>query len=100
MKLYNQSNKSIDLNNNYMCINSYGKIFIKKKENKVLNEIIFDKDTELEDYIFYYNSQDGDNSNSCIYLNTSEITLPLKIRGVLPGDKMKIKNLNGSKKNK
>lgn len=98
MKLYNQSNKTIDLNNNYMGVNSYGKIYIKKKENKVLNEIIFDKDIKLEDYIFYYNSQDGDNSNSCIYLNTSEITLPLKIRGVLPGDKMKIKNLNGSKK--
>ena len=98
MKLYNQSNKSIDLNNNYMGINSYGKIYIKKKENKVLNEIVLDKDIKLEDYIFYYNSQDGDNSNSCIYLNTSEITLPLKIRGVLPGDKMKIKNLNGSKK--
>lgn len=98
MKLYNQSNKTIDLNNNYMGVNSYGKIYIKKKENKVLNEIVLDKDIKLEDYIFYYNSQDGDNSNSCIYLNTSEITLPLKIRGVLPGDKMKIKNLNGSKK--
>ena len=98
MKLYNQSNKTIDLNNNYMGVNSYDKIYIKKKENKVLNEIVFDKDIKLEDYIFYYNSQDGDNSNSCIYLNTSEISLPLKIRGVLPGDKMKIKNLNGSKK--
>lgn len=98
MNLYNQSNKTIDLNNNYMGVNSYGKIYIKKKENKVLNEIVLDKDIKLEDYIFYYNSQDGDNSNSCIYLNTSEITLPLKIRGVLPGDKMKIKNLNGSKK--
>ena len=98
MKLYNQSNKTIDLNNNYMGVNSYGKIYIKKKENKVLNEIVLDKDIKLEDYIFYYNSQDGDNSNSCIYLNTSEITLPLKIRGVLPGDKMKIKNLNGNKK--
>ena len=98
MKLYNQSNKTIDLNNNYMGVNSYGKIYIKKKENKVLDEIVLDKDIKLEDYIFYYNSQDGDNSNSCIYLNTSEITLPLKIRGVLPGDKMKIKNLNGSKK--
>ena len=98
MKLYNQSNKSIDLNNNYIGINSYGKIYIKKKENKVFNEIIFDKDTELEDFIFYYNAQDGDNSNSCIYLDTSEILLPLKIRSILPGDKIKVKNLNGSKK--
>ena len=98
MKLYNQSNKSIDLNNNYIGINGYGKIFIKKKENKVLNEIIFDKDTLLEDFIFYYNSPDGDNSNSCIYLDTSEIMMPLRIRSLLPGDKLKVKNLNGSKK--
>lgn len=98
MKLYNQSNKSIDLNNNYIGINGYGKIFIKKKENKVLNEIIFDKDTLLEDFILYYNSPDGDNSNSCIYLDTSEIMMPLRIRSLLPGDKIKVKNLNGSKK--
>lgn len=98
MKLYTQSNKSIDLNNNYIGINGYGKIFIKKKENKVLNEIIFDKDTLLEDFIFYYNSPDGDNSNSCIYLDTSEIMMPLRIRSLLPGDKIKVKNLNGSKK--
>ena len=98
MKLYNQSNKSIDLNNNYIGTNGYGKIFIKKKENKVLNEIIFDKDTLLEDFIFYYNSPDGDNSNSCIYLDTSEIMMPLRIRSLLPGDKIKVKNLNGSKK--
>lgn len=98
MKLYNQSNKCIDLNNNYIGINSYGKILIKKKENKVLNEIIFDKDTELEDFIIYYNSQDGNNSNSCIYLDTSEIMMPLRIRSLLPGDKIEVKNLNGSKK--
>lgn len=98
MKLYTQSNKSIDLNNNYIGINGYGKIFIKKKENKVLNEIIFDKDTLLEDFILYYNSPDGDNSNSCIYLDTSEIMMPLRIRSLLPGDKIKVKNLNGSKK--
>lgn len=98
MKLYNQSNKSIDLNNNYIGTNGYGKIFIKKKENKVLNEIIFDKDTLLEDFILYYNSPDGDNSNSCIYLDTSEIMMPLRIRSLLPGDKIKVKNLNGSKK--
>ena len=98
MKLYNQSNKSINLNNNYIGINGYGKIYIKKKENKVLNEIIFDKDTLLEDFILYYNSPDGDNSNSCIYLDINEISLPLKIRSILPGDKIKVKNLNGSKK--
>lgn len=98
MKLFNQSNKSIDLNNNYQGINSYGKIYIKKKENKVLEEIILNKDIVLDNFEFYYNSKDGDNTNSCIYLLSSEINLPLKVRPINNGDKMKVKNLNGSKK--
>ena len=32
------------------------------------------------------------------YLNSSEISLPLKIRSVKAGDKMQVKNLNGNKK--
>ena len=98
MKLYNQSNKRIDLNNNYQGINSYGKIFIKKKENKVLEETILNKDLVIDDFEFYYNSKDGDNTNSCIYLLSNEINLPLIIRPVKNGDKMQVKNLNGSKK--
>ena len=98
MKLFNQSNKSIDLNNNYQGINSYGKIYIKKKENKVLEEIILNKDIVLDNFEFYYNSKDGDNTNSCIYLLSSEINLPLKVRPINNGDKMQVKNLNGSKK--
>ena len=98
MKLFNQSNKSIDLNNNYQGINSYGKIFIKKKENKVLEEIIFNKDIVLDDFEFYYNSKDGNNTNSCIYLLSSEVSMPLKIRPIKNGDKMQVKNLNGNKK--
>ena len=58
----------------------------------------FDKDIVIEDFIFYYNNKDGDNTNSCIYLNSSEISLPLKIRSVKAGDKMQVKNLNGNKK--
>lgn len=98
MKLYNQNNKRIDLNNNYQGINSYGKIFIKKKENKVLEEIIFNKDIVLDGFEFYYNSKDGNNTNSCIYLLSSEVSMPLKIRPIKKGDKMQVKNLNGSKK--
>ena len=70
----------------------------KKKEDKKLEEIVFDKDIVIEDFIFYYNNKDGDNTNSCIYLNSSEISLPLKIRSVKAGDKMQVKNLNGNKK--
>ena len=41
---------------------------------------------------------EGNNSNNCIYLNSSEIDLPLKLRMVNSGDRIKVKNLNGTKK--
>ena len=99
MKLYTLDNKSIDLNNNYQGINSYGKILILKKNDKVLNKVLLDKDMKLSDYYFYYNDETKkDNTNSCILLNSNEIKLPLYIRSFDNGDRIVVKNLNGSKK--
>ena len=98
VKLLNQSNKSIDLNNNYIGINSYGKVYITKKENNTLEEVILDKTICLDKFIFSYNEDDPDNSNSFICLLSSEVELPLKIRSIQNGDKIEVKNLNGSKK--
>ena len=39
-----------------------------------------------------------DNSNNIIRLNSEEIKLPIIVRNRRNGDKIKIKNLNGSKK--
>ena len=98
MRLYNLSNKSVDLNNNYQGINSYGKIFIRKKEPSFKKEIILDKDTEYGNFRFYYNINEINKSNSCIALDTTTIKLPLKIRTIQEKDRMNVKNLNGSKK--
>ena len=99
MKLYTLDNKEIDLNNNYQGINSYGKILILKKNDKVLNKVILDKDMQVSDYYFYYNDETKkDNTNSCILLNSNEIKLPLYIRPFDNGDRIVVKNLNGSKK--
>ena len=99
MKLYTLDNKEIDLNNNYQGINSYGKILILKKNDKVLNKILLDKDMQVSDYYFYYNDETKkDNTNSCILLNSNEIKLPLYIRSFDNGDRIVVKNLNGSKK--
>ena len=98
MRLYNLSNKSVDLNNNYQGINSYGKIFIRKKEPSFKKEIILDKDTEYGNFRFYYNINEMNKSNSCIALDTTTIKLPLKIRTIQEKDRMNVKNLNGSKK--
>ena len=98
MRLYNISNKSVDLNNNYQGINSYGKIFIRKKEPSFKKEIILDKDTEYGNFRFYYNTNEMNKSNSCIALDTTTLKLPLKIRTIQEKDRMNVKNLNGSKK--
>lgn len=99
MKIYTLDNKSIDLNNNYQGINSYGKILILKKNDKVLNKVLLDKDMKLSEYYFYYNDETKkDNTNSCILLNSNEIKLPLYIRSFDNGDRIVVKNLNGSKK--
>ncbi len=99
MKLYTLDNKEIDLNNNYQGINSYGKILILKKNNEILNKVLIDKDMKLSDYYFYYNDETKkDNTNSCILLNSNEIKLPLYIRSFDNGDRIVVKNLNGSKK--
>lgn len=99
MKLYTLDNKEIDLNNNYQGINSYGKILLLKKNSEILNKVLIDKDMKLSDYYFYYNDETKkDNTNSCILLNSNEIKLPLYIRSFDNGDRIVVKNLNGSKK--
>ena len=97
LKLIYNSNKSIDLNNNYIGINEYGYLKITKKQNNEYQEIILDKDLEFLGFNFYYNCDNGNSSNNCIYLNSSEITLPLKLRTRCDGDKMQVLNL-GTKK--
>ena len=97
LKLIYNSNKSIDLNNNYIGINEYGYLKIIKKQNNEYQEIILDKDLEFLGFNFYYNCNNGNSSNNCIYLNSSEIALPLKLRTRCDGDKMQVLNL-GTKK--
>ena len=97
LKLIYNSNKSIDLNNNYIGINEYGYLKIIKKQKKEYQEIILDKDLEFLGFNFYYNCDEGNSSNNCIYLNSSEVTLPLKLRTRCNGDKMQVLNL-GTKK--
>ena len=98
IKLLDKSNKSVDLNNNYKCINEYGILKIVKNEDSNLTEIIFDKDVSTKYFNFYYNTKDGNDSNYSIYLSSDDIVLPLKLRAKQDGDRMIVKNMGGSKK--
>ena len=97
IKLITNNNKSIDLNNGYKCLNEYGYLKIVKKKDVNLTEVILDKDIITKYFTFYYNPPAGNNSNYCIYLLSSEIKLPLKLRPKVVGDKMLVKNLGTRK---
>ena len=94
-----KSNSSITLPNNYQALKSYNYYKIEKINKEAAYEYI------LEDEVILPNqkairkvSQKEDKSNNTIRLNSKDITLPIKIRTRKNGDRMLVKNLNGTKK--
>ena len=84
-------------------------IIVKKTYNNLLfnvkKEEISDYKIELNDkletscgIIKYINEDNVDKSNNIIRLNSKDIKLPLYIRNRKDGDKIQVKNMNGSKK--
>ena len=98
LTLFDKNNKSIDINNNYKCINEYGKIKIIKKETKKIYNVILENNLKIDNFIFYFNKGNYEKSNNCICLLSDELKLPLRIRNRKNGDKMEIKNLGSLKK--
>lgn len=98
LKLFSLKNASINLNNGYIGVNSYDKVTIMKNNQKELEEVIIDKDIVLDGFSFNYNSCEGDNTNACIYLDSKELSMPLKLRSVNDGDIIQVKNMLGNKK--
>ena len=97
LELLVNNNKSIDLNNNYQAINSYGKLMIIKKNNNTLDKIVLDEDISLEYMDIFYNTVEDNNTNNCIRLDSKEIKLPLYLRKRNSGDVMIVKNLGRKK---
>ena len=97
IKLSNSAKNSIDLNNNYQALKTNNKLtIVKKKYNEDYSYILEDK-VITDDFIIQV-VDTGDDTNNCIRLDTSEITMPLIVRNRKNGDKMAVKNLNGTKK--
>ena len=71
---------------------------IIKKKNKNNYRILCEDYVRLEDGILIKKESFGKKSNYEIHLNSSDIKLPLYITNRLPGMKMEVKNLKGSKK--
>ena len=97
--LHNKGNKEINLANNFIARVSYNKLYIEKKKEVEEYNYILDKDiTILNKYNFRFIDSSNSKSNNVIRLNSKDIKLPLIVRTKKDGDKIKVKNLNGTKK--
>ena len=97
-KLINKDKGKINLNNNYEAINCYNKLIIVKKKEYTNFEYVLNDEVKTDEYILKIVKKSSDESNNTIRLNSKEITLPLIVRKRKNGDKIEVKNLNGSKK--
>lgn len=91
---------SFNLPNDYIIIKEYNNLYFKKCINDIMSY-----DIELVDKVFLPNgmilekviSTDYD-GNDILRLKSSDISLPLRVRTRKNGDKMTVKNMNGTKK--
>lgn len=94
----NKSNLKINLPNNIIAIKEYDVLKIVNKDDN--DEFYY----ELNDYVYVPSGiikkvKESDvKSNYVIRLNSKYLELPLIVRSRKIGDKMEVKNLNGSKK--
>ena len=95
----NKSSSSITLPGNYQAIKSYNYYKIEKINKENAYEYILEDEVILPNHkaIRKVAKKEG-KSNNIIRLNSKDIILPLKVRTKKDGDRMMVKNLNGTKK--
>ena len=100
IKLTNtKGNKEIDLKDGFVARVSYNKLYIEKKKESNKYKYILDKDIIILDkYSFKFIKDSKIKSNYIIRLDSNDVKLPLIIRTKEDGDRIRVKNLNGSKK--
>lgn len=91
-------NISLTLPNNISVMKEYNKLLFNAQTNLDNNyEYLYYDGLEINDYVFKEEKSD-DKSNYVIRLNSKNIALPLKVRTRKNGDKMRVKNMSGTKK--
>ena len=91
---------SIELPGGFSAVKEYDKLSFKK--NSSINydyDVLLERVTLLPNgrTIYFVDNEDG-NGNDVCRLNSNELKLPLHVRNKKNGDKIFVKNLNGSKK--
>ncbi|MDD4705920.1 MAG: tRNA lysidine(34) synthetase TilS [Bacilli bacterium] len=96
----NKKNSYVILPRKLKVYKNYNQLkFIFNNDKSISYNYIFNDNLELPCGYLYYNIKKcEEKSNFVIRLNSKEIKLPLYVRNRKNGDKIKVKNLNGSKK--
>ena len=94
-----KANGIINLPNNKIIEKSYTKLLINKSYDATKEfDYIFEDEIKVNNYKFIKTEDTNDKSNFCIKLNSNDIEIPIHIRSRKNGDKIRVKNLNGTKK--
>lgn len=97
--LNGKENKKINLSDGFVARKSYNKLYIEK--SNIIDDycFIFSKSIKLFDkYKIERINNSDDKSNNVTRIYSKELKLPLIVRNIKKGDKLKVKNLNGTKK--
>lgn len=91
-------NVNLQLPDDVIILKEYDKLSFDYKSDKKGYKYVLDKDLEIGHGKFIFEDEEESNTNFVCRLNSNDIRLPLIVRSRLDGDKIEIKNLNGSKK--
>ena len=97
--LINNTNKKINLPKNLIVFKEYDTLLFKKDKESKKYEYVFNDYLEIDNFGKLEKIEDtNEKSNYVIKLNSKDLKLPLKLRTIKDGDKISVKNLNGTKK--
>ena len=101
LKIIGSSNKSIHLPKNLVVCKEYD--YLVFSYDKIINKLEYkyelNDEVKIDNYgVIKFIDDTSEKSNYVLKLNSKDIKLPLIIRNNLDGDKMIVKNMNGSKK--
>ena len=94
----NKNNTKISLPNNYVGLVEYNYFKIVQKKDLSQFDFVLSNQLILGNNKLVIIEENCEKSNYVIRLNSEEIKLPLHVRSRKNGDKMFVKNMNGSKK--
>lgn len=100
MKIINSNKKNIQMSlpNDILLSKEYDKLIFNKVQNdNTCYDYLLVDGLEIGEYVFKFGDTKS-STNNVIRLNSKDIKLPLRVRTRNNSDKMRVKNLNGSKK--